>query len=294
MTDTQTNTPQAPSSMLKWLLDLITKRDKDLGLYFAAALAIIFTAIMALQAGVTADGLQPFIWLIGRVVIAAAALIFAFHLLRKSPLIGLVANLLVVVCTVYFLAGVAQMMSSNMLHPPLAKAACFFNPFQGACPLSGTYTTAAVEQASVEEVTVDPTAEPIFGQVTRIEDGEVVSEPLVLEKAVFLPPADNRVFVQFAGAMTRDAVVVASEGLTATGWDVPDAAKGGERTANAVGLNEIRYFNAGDAEAATELARSFAASASWVTAEDFQLRDLSGAGFSPQAAHQFEIWTSLN
>jgi hypothetical protein len=279
--------------MLKWLLDLITKRDRDLGLYFAAALAVIFTAIMALQAGVTADGLSPFVWLIGRVVIAAAVLIFAFHLLRKSPLVGLVANILVVVCTLYFLAGVAQVMSSNMLNPPLAKAACFFNPFQAACPLSASYSTAAVEQAHVEDVTEDPTAVPIIAQMTRVEDGETISEVLVLEKAAFVPPAENRVFVQFAGAISRDDVVTAARALTNAGWEVPDAEKGGERTANAANLNEIRYFNADDAQAALELARSFAESATWVAAGDLKVRDLSGAGFSPQAAHQFEIWTSL-
>lgn len=295
MTDTQTNTPSSSASTLKWLLDLITKRDRDLGLYFATALAIIFTAIMALQAGVTADGLQPFVWLIGRVVIAAGLLIFAFHLLRRSALVGLIANLLVIVCTIYFLAGVIQVMSNNRLHPPLAHAACFFNPFQAACPLSATYTTAAVEEASIVEVTQDPLDAPIIGQINRVTDsGETISEPLILTKAAYTPPAENRVFVQFAGAVAREDVAAASRALLDAGWDVPNAERGGERTASAAGLNEIRYFNAGDANAALELARSFAGSASWVTPDMFKIRDLSGAGFSPQVTHQFEIWTSLN
>ena len=295
MSDTQANARQAPSLMLKWLLELITKRDRDLGLYFAAALAVIFTAVMALQAGVTADGLQPFVWLIGRVVLVASALIFVFHLLRKSPLMGLVANLGVIVGTLYLLAGVTQVMLSNHFHPPLATAGCFFQPFQQGCALSPTYTNSAVDQASTEEVTENPLDAPIIAQSTRVTpEGETISEQFVLEKIPYQPPAGNRVFVQFAGAMARADVVAAVGPLVDSGWDVAGATEGGERTPVAAGLNEIRYFNADDAEAALELARSFAAGAAWVSPEQFRIRDLSGADFSPQVEHQFEIWTSQN
>jgi len=277
------------------LIEWITKRDSDLGLYLAAAVAVIFTAMMAVQAGVTVDGLWPFIEMVGKVIIAAGVLIFVFHKLRGSRLMGLVANFLVIAALGYFLTGVAQMMTGNRWSPPLANAACLFGPFQRGCPLSPDYSGAVVADASAEAVPEDPDAAPILGQITRVnEDGETVSESLVLEKIPFAPPNDNLVLVQFAGGMTRDEVVVAATSLVSAGWNVPDFESGGERTPNAAKLNEIRYFNSADKEAAQELARSFAVEVGWVAAEAFALRDLSNAGLSPQSPHQFEIWTSQN
>lgn len=290
---TDANESGKESGQLRWLVGLIFDRDKDVGLYIAAALTVLFAAIMAIQTGVSADGLQAFMWLIGKVMIAAAILIFAFHALRSSPIVRIVANVAVVVASLYALIGVAQVLMADRFHPPVARAACLANPFQPGCALSAEYGNAALAQADTSDVTAATGRDPIVGQVTRITaEGVTVSEPLILEAPAFVPPEGNGVFIHFAGAINRQDIVATAATLVDAGWTVPWADNGGERLTVAVGLNEIRYFNADDAQAAEELARQFAEAADWVSLETLKLRDLSGAGLSPKFEHQFEIWTS--
>lgn len=282
--------PANPFNWLKWAVEWIFKNDKDIGLYIVAMLALFFTAVIGIQAGMTVDSLQPLIWLLGKVAIAAGVLIFLFHTLRDSPVVRFLANLLVVVATVYFLTGVTQLMMGDRWHPPVAKAACLANPFQSSCPLSAGYSTAAVEEALVVEVSEAEEAAPVIAKATRITaTGETVSEDLFeLEAPTFAPPPENAVFIQFAGQIPGADVSAARNALLAAGWEVPPE----ERTAVAAGLNEIRYFKSEDEAAALELARRFAEAAPWVTADQVKLRDLSGADYTPTVAHQFEIWTS--
>ncbi|WP_421761046.1 hypothetical protein [Devosia sp.] len=51
----------------------------------------------------------------------------------------------------------------------------------------------------------------------------------------------QQVFVQFAGAITRDAVREFMRQLKTAGWNVQGVEGGGERTASADGLSEVRY-----------------------------------------------------
>ena len=292
MTDSNSNATPA-FGWLKWTMGAIFDRDKDIGLYFAAALAVLFSAVMVVQTGVDPALLQRYVWIIGQVVIAAGVLIFLFTALRKSKLIRIIANVVVVVVGVYCLAGITQIVMADRFHPPMARAACLANPFQLGCPLNASLTTSEVAQASVAEVGPAQIEEPLEIQKTTVfESGVRMSRTEVLAPPPFQPPADNAVFVHFAGAIDRAKVIDATTALQTDGWTVPWAEQGGERLALAAGMNEIRYFNPEDADAAQELARQFAEKVDWVGVGQLKVRDLSAAGLSPQSEHQFEIWTS--
>ena len=293
---TQSNVSGGQSfDWLKWSVGLIFDRDRDMGLYFAAALAVLFASIMAVQTGVSADGLQAFVWLIGKVVIAAGVVIFLFTSLRKSRLVRLVANAFVIVAAVYCLTGVVQLLLADRFHPPMARAACLANPFQSGCALSADYNAGAVAASEAVEVAPPEPQIALDIQNTRVgPTGVIVTTFETLEPEAFKPPPGNAVFVHFAGAIPRAEVVSAAKQLVDDGWEVPWSEKGGERLSVAAGLNEIRFFNAADAEAAQELARQFADTVSWVDVGELKVRDLSAAGFNPRSNHQFEVWTSRN
>jgi hypothetical protein len=62
---------------------------------------------------------------------------------------------------------------------------------------------------------------------------------------------DQRVFIQFAGDLTRAEITALNQGLRAAGWRMQGAS--GERTPNASPLNEVRYAK-GNEDAAKDLA----------------------------------------
>jgi hypothetical protein len=62
---------------------------------------------------------------------------------------------------------------------------------------------------------------------------------------------DQRIFIQFAGRIARDDVIAFNQSLRGAGWRVEGSS--GERTANAVGFNEVRYSMPEDREAAEAL-----------------------------------------
>jgi WD40 repeat protein len=66
--------------------------------------------------------------------------------------------------------------------------------------------------------------------------------------------ASQKVFVQFAGALDRQAMITFALGLRDVGWNVQGADRGGERVAAAAGLNLIRYASPDDRAAAESLA----------------------------------------
>lgn len=278
----------APVGILKWLVELIFNRDKDVGLYIAAGLVVLFAAIVAVQTGVPLDGVQAFAIFIGKAVVGAAVLIFIFHTLRGSLVVRIIANVFVVAFSLYVLAGMAQMMTGNRLTPPLATWGCMANPMKSGCDNSSSVSTASLSAEQADAVVEKEFIEPLVITNTTVTNGEAMS---IVE--AFVPPEGNLVIVHFSGAIQRSDVLAAAEQTLAAGWTMPEDDRGGERLASAAGLNEIRYFNAADELAAQELVKIYAESASWINAESFTIRDLSAAGFNPQSDHQFEIWTSV-
>lgn len=101
-------------------------------------------------------------------------------------------------------------------------------------------------------------------------------------------PGDYRVFVQFAGALTRDRVRQFMQSLANGKWGVQGVAGGGERIASAAGLSEVRYGPSSDKAAAEQLAQQ---------ATQLQLlpqsRTFIAKQFSAIPAHTLELWAGL-
>lgn len=115
-----------------------------------------------------------------------------------------------------------------------------------------------------------------------IEDRVAERNSQVLDSAIDIPPAitggatnitssNYKVFIQFAGLITRDSIKELNAALKTGGWKVQSDS--GERILAAAGLNEVRYKNIGDKEAAEALANAITASR--LTAAPVTIKQLS-------------------
>ncbi|RJF89339.1 hypothetical protein D3874_22140 [Oleomonas cavernae] len=93
----------------------------------------------------------------------------------------------------------------------------------------------------------------ITGDLARVGPAGEIYNRMVASLPV--DPASYRVFVQFAGLIERENVKAMMKKWADAGWGVQGAGSGGERTAAAAGLAEVRYGRATDATAAAALAR---------------------------------------
>ncbi|KAL0630369.1 hypothetical protein Q9L58_010784, partial [Maublancomyces gigas] len=88
---------------------------------------------------------------------------------------------------------------------------------------------------------------------------DAVNRDLAKVESNNLPPTANlkdyTIFIQFAG-FRRDLIAAMATDLVTKGWTVPAAEKGGQRTASANGLNEIRIGREEDRTKAQVLADS--------------------------------------
>jgi hypothetical protein len=99
-------------------------------------------------------------------------------------------------------------------------------------------------------------------------------------------PAHSRVFLQFGPGVDRTTTIGIAQTLVTAGWGVEGADLGGEAVKAAPDGNEVRFFHAGDEEAARALAQSLAplTGNTSVTIRDFsRLYGLVPPG-------QLEIW----
>lgn len=88
-----------------------------------------------------------------------------------------------------------------------------------------------------------------------------------------LPPVSygQRVFIQFAGRIARDDVAAFNQSLRGAGWRVEGSS--GERSASAIGFNEVRYSKLKDREAAEAL--TVAATRSGLSASPLKVKQMS-------------------
>lgn len=98
-------------------------------------------------------------------------------------------------------------------------------------------------------------------------------------------PSNYQVFVQFAGIISRDDVRSMMGELRNAGWNVQGVEGGGQRTADAIGLNLVRYRSDEDKAAASALASAV---------ETFKLsnRALSTERNSRVSTRSLEVWIS--
>jgi hypothetical protein len=128
----------------------------------------------------------------------------------------------------------------------------------------------------------------VSGAADGPEAGSVFAMGVVVTDIQFTQSSDERVYIQFAGYQREQIVELAGD-LVAAGWRVEGADRGGERIKAAEGMNEIRYFNAADAERAAALAASAQA---WAPATGFKVVDLSASDYAQAAPGLLEIWVS--
>jgi hypothetical protein len=130
------------------------------------------------------------------------------------------------------------------------------------------------------------------GPSARLDRGSVFREGLVLRRITFIqgtePAPEERVFIQFA-VYERKAIVDLAKTLAGNGWRVEGEDRGGERINGAEGLNEVRYFNAGDADRAAALAEAVGV---WAGGRTIAVVDLSDSRFGKPSRGLLEIWIS--
>lgn len=71
-----------------------------------------------------------------------------------------------------------------------------------------------------------------------------------------IDPKQFTVWIQFAGSLSREEMINFGKRIGSLGWNAPGATRGGERTGNAAGLNEVRFGPGTDPRAADELAKA--------------------------------------
>ncbi|MGP9812262.1 hypothetical protein ACTZWT_12180 [Rhodopseudomonas sp. NSM] len=93
-------------------------------------------------------------------------------------------------------------------------------------------------------------------------DRSVIANPRAAVVTLPSPPnkdvtaTNYQVFVQFAGVIARDDVRSMMRRLRESGWNVQGVEQGGERTAAAANVQEIRYHDKADEVAANQLAQA--------------------------------------
>jgi hypothetical protein len=100
------------------------------------------------------------------------------------------------------------------------------------------------------------------------------------------PYTDGPIFLQFGGAVDRATSIALAARLTALGWPVEGGEQGGEALATLPDTNEVRYFHAGNRDAAIDLARTIK---SEHPGADIVVRDFSGSGLIAPTG-LLEIW----
>lgn len=107
-----------------------------------------------------------------------------------------------------------------------------------------------------------------------------------------IPPGRNqisfsqyRVSMHFAGTIRRQDAIATTTKLSNMGWQVVRPDRGGERTTNAVGLNEVRYSDLRDDEAAKALARL-------VQESRLVTQEITTKQVSSQLPRTLEVWVS--
>ncbi|TFF19875.1 hypothetical protein E3C22_19625 [Jiella endophytica] len=96
-------------------------------------------------------------------------------------------------------------------------------------------------------------------------------------------PSEYTVSMQFAGTLTRDSIRELMRKLKEQGWNVEGVAGGGERTAKAAGLSEIRY--SGDPLPAEILAKA-------VQSSNLAKNEIKAVRVSSVPEKTLEIWIS--
>lgn len=256
-----------PPDTLK-LLGFISDRDARLGLVLSVFVLIALVAIWVSQAlgGATGPNLGELLQTLFWAMIGCAGFVVFFKAIDGT----IVPRLILWYVTVLALLTVSVFWVQSILRTPtpfLIEARCFADPWAAGCP---------------------------FGIVLAkdIRPAPVAAENST-DKSQAPPDPRNRVFIQFAGALARSSVVDLSRDLVKVGWNVQGADRGGERTASAAGVDQVRYFFPGDEALARRLARSYNQKANWDGFDPLSVAFVDGFENRVAPGH-LEVWTSVD
>ncbi|WP_238364238.1 hypothetical protein [Mesobacterium pallidum] len=298
---------------VKDLLGFIGDKDARLGLLMAVFVLFLTVGAWFVQAfggNLGVAGVGGVLRMLGTILLGLAGFVIFFKAIdgtRVPQVIVWYATALVLLTT--SIAWMQTVLRTPV--PLLIEARCFANPWHQGCPLGPLVAAevAAVEVVPPEEQSVvigdpsgpddpeDPDTNPPTGTAPAPERDSEAGVRAIAEGlgTAYTPDGQtNRVFVQFAGALSRDKVIWVSKALRDTlGWNVQGADSGGERTAAANGVDQVRYFRPADRELAMALARAYNALGVWDGFEPLSVALLRGFEGSVPPGH-LEVWTSVD
>ncbi len=231
--------------------DLAKKNPAAAGVILAGASVLIFAAKVFSDPSVINNAGPVALWTVG---IGFLIVVLAYIATHKF-LMPLVAS-----CAIIFGVAYAGAAGLSFAFPEDQRLACIVNlpdcregADRSAASEDGSnnpLAPGAVLTAGIEcGCSTQPNFGPLLPQATMgLGTSEGRSAGSVRTAQPFLQP----VYVQFAGAITRDAVRTFMKQLRAAGWEVQGVDGGGERTTKADGLSVVRYAPA-DKDAAVAL-----------------------------------------
>jgi len=257
---------------IEQLLNFIQDKDARLGLVLSVFLLflLVFVWLSRSYGGVFEGGFSEVIRAFGVFLLSATAFVIFFKAIDGSIL----PRIIVWYFTSLILLTVSAFWIQAILRSPtpyLIDAKCFIDLWSQGCPL-GTSLAQPIAVAS------SPEEQSSQGSTSKVP---------------YIPPTRNKVFVQFAGSLSRDDVTRVSMALTKESWNMDDADRGGERTAQAGGIDQVRYFHAEDLELAKQLAASYNKLATWKGFDELAVAYVSGYE-SRMAVGRIEVWTSVD
>jgi len=253
------------------LLRSIQDRDARLGLVMTLFIALLATFIWFGNAYGSAFGNIEGLF---RAFVLFLLLSVGFVLFFKAIDGSIIPKIIVWYFTFMVLATLSVFWVQAILRTPspfLVEARCFVDIWSQGCPL-GAPMAKFVELAPLEK-----------GLSPENKSSEVG----------YRPDSRNKVFVQFSGELSRENVAQVSVALKEHSWNVQGASRGGERTAQAVGIDQVRYFHKEDEALAKNLAIEYNALAKWEGFDRLSVAYLDGYE-SRVPIGQLEVWTSVD
>lgn len=219
----------------KFIVEYAKRNPVGAGLILGG-MAVLSSAAAFLASGAALTEAGPVcLWMIGIGFLLAVLAYIATH----PVLMPLVASCLILFAAVYGLLFV--------LHTAFPTNTVFGCLVSFDCR-EGADRSAAQDPESNAAIAVPPSTLPSQDTDVTSSNGDIAGEPTAV--AGDYP---QRVFVQFAGAITRDAMRAFMRDMASAGWNVQGVEDGGERIATAAGLSEVRYGPPEDEQAAQAL-----------------------------------------
>lgn len=256
------------------ILGFIHDRDARLGLAISVFVLfmLIFIGFSREYGGLLEGGFFEFIRTFCAFLLLATGFVVFFRVIDGSiwprVIVWYFTSLFLLTVSIFWLQAILRTPA-----PFLIDARCFIQLWSPGCPLG----TTAAPVKNIEVITP--------GSPNMNIGADMATE--------YRPDKPHKVVVKFAGAVSREEIIKASTALAAKGWTVKNAGRGGERTAQAAGLDQVRYFYQADAELAKALARQYNQLATWPGFEKLSIAYIPGQE-SVQAEGNLIVWTSVD